>query len=166
MTATIGPSYQLVADDIRTKLRKGELHVGEAIPSTAKLMEQYGVSSTVIRHAVAELRAEGVLVGHSGKAVYVQAMPRDEAAERQDLHVLGEQVGELRSEVRELTERVDAVQQSGELIAQVAELRDMVARMQAQIIDLHARLGYPYPRDEASRSRKAAGGASRQGRSA
>lgn len=79
MAGTIGPSYQRVADDIRARIRSGEYQVGQPIPSTARLMDMHQVSSTVVRHAVEQLRADGVLVGHSGKAVYVQAMPGNAA---------------------------------------------------------------------------------------
>jgi DNA-binding GntR family transcriptional regulator len=138
MTASIGPSYQLVADDLRSKISSGELQVGDPIPSTVKLMEQYGVSSTVVRHAVAQLRADGVLIGHSGKAVYVNARPEDAAAERLSIEALTELVTGLRDEVRELTQRDE-----------VSELRDTLGRLETQLIDLYGKLGYDYPRDAA-----------------
>ena len=84
MTGSIGPSYQLVADDLRSKISSGELQVGDLIPSTVKLMEQYGVSSTVVRHAVAQLRTDGILEGHPGKGVYVKALPADADSARGD----------------------------------------------------------------------------------
>jgi GntR family transcriptional regulator len=77
LAARIGPSWQLVADDIRARIRSGEYPIGSPIPSTARLMAMHEVSSTVVRHAVEQLRSDGVLIGHSGKGVYVQAMPGD-----------------------------------------------------------------------------------------
>jgi GntR family transcriptional regulator len=79
VAGTIGPSYQLVADDIRARIRSGEYELGQPIPSTARLMQIHQVSSTVVRRAVEQLRTDGVLVGQPGKGVYVQAMPRDAA---------------------------------------------------------------------------------------
>jgi DNA-binding GntR family transcriptional regulator len=114
---SIGPSYRLVADDLREKISTGKLSVGDPIPSTAQLMKQHGVSSTVVRRAVAQLQAQGVLVGHGGKAVYVQAIPEDSAAGQDNISGLGEQVTELKSTVRGLAGRVD------ELEAQVMDLR-------------------------------------------
>jgi DNA-binding GntR family transcriptional regulator len=102
LTGKIGPSYQRVADDIRSKISSGELAVGDPIPSTAKLMEQYGVSSTVVRHAVAQLQAEGVAIGHSGKAVYVQARPGDVASERADVDQLREALGTIEANLIDL----------------------------------------------------------------
>lgn len=154
MTGKIGPSYQLIADSIRAKISAGELSVGDPIPSTASLMRQYGVSSTVVRRAVAQLQGQGVLVGHSGKAVYVQAAPEDAAAGRAS-------IDELRGTVRELAERVDSMSQDGD------DLRDTVGRVEAQLIDLYGKLGYDYPRqpDQAAPGKRAAAGAAgRRGR--
>jgi GntR family transcriptional regulator len=136
VAGSIGPSYRLVADDIAKKITAGEWQVGGPIPSTAKLMELYGVSSTVVRQAVAQLREADVLIGHSGKAVYVKARPEDAAAGRLTLEALGGQVAELRAEVRELAQRVGSVD----------ELRDVLGRVEAQLIDLHGKLGYEYPK--------------------
>jgi DNA-binding FadR family transcriptional regulator len=90
-------------------------------------MEQYGVSSTVVRHAVAQLQAEGVAIGHSGKAVYVQALPRDGADERRGVEQLDKRLDDLAGEVRE-----------------------GLGVLEANLIDLYARLGYEYPRDSAT----------------
>jgi DNA-binding GntR family transcriptional regulator len=98
----IGPSYQRVADDIRSKISSGELAVGDPIPSTVKLMEQYGVSSTVVRHAVAQLQAEGIAIGHSGKAVYVQARPADVASDRADVDQLRDALGTIEANLIDL----------------------------------------------------------------
>ena len=53
------PAYQQVAADLKRRIALSELPVGSAIPSTAKLTKIYGVSSPVIRAAVAQLRATG-----------------------------------------------------------------------------------------------------------
>jgi DNA-binding transcriptional regulator YhcF (GntR family) len=140
MTGSIGPSYQLIADDIRAKISGGELSVGDPIPSTAALMRQYGVSSTVVRRAVAQLEGQGVLIGHGGKAVYVQATPDDAAVQQSNINELGEKVTQLRGAVRELGERVDSVSHGSD------QLRDTVGWVEAQLIDLYGKLGYDYPR--------------------
>ncbi|MEU9031462.1 winged helix-turn-helix domain-containing protein [Streptomyces sp. NPDC048383] len=69
------PEYQRVMEDLRRQIAEGDLKVGDPIPSTAKLGSQYGVSSTVVRRAVTELTAEGLLYGKAGKGVFVQAQP-------------------------------------------------------------------------------------------
>jgi DNA-binding transcriptional MocR family regulator len=146
MTESIGPSYQLVADELRAKISAGDLPVGTSIPSTARLMQEYGVSSTVVRRAVAQLQAQGILVGHSGKAVFVRATPEDVAVAADPAGDVGVQVVKLGDSMRELADRIDA------LASDRDDLHDMVGRIEAQLIDLYGKLGFDYPRRAASNS--------------
>jgi DNA-binding GntR family transcriptional regulator len=77
------PAYQRVADDLRDRIALGEYRVDDALPSTAELMSLYGVSSTVVRAAIRELKVEGLTRGQAGKAVFVVRQP-DPRAEGQD----------------------------------------------------------------------------------
>ncbi|MET8542802.1 GntR family transcriptional regulator, partial [Kitasatospora sp. NPDC004799] len=61
---------------LREQIRSGKLAAGSALSSTRKLMDDHGVSSTVVKAAVSLLRAEGYVVGHQGKGVFVQFPPR------------------------------------------------------------------------------------------
>jgi DNA-binding GntR family transcriptional regulator len=70
------PKYLEIADDLRAKIANGTYPIDGELPSTARLMELYDVSTTVVRAAVRELRTEGLVVGQPGKAVYVQAEPQ------------------------------------------------------------------------------------------
>jgi DNA-binding GntR family transcriptional regulator len=69
------PKYLHVANELRRAISTGVHPVGSELPSTAKLTENYGVSTTVVRAAVRELRDEGLVRGQPGKAVYVTAEP-------------------------------------------------------------------------------------------
>jgi GntR family transcriptional regulator len=60
-----------VAADIRAKIRSGEYPPGSQLPSTAELIEHYGVSETVINYAVLTLRGEHLIEGQQGKGRYV-----------------------------------------------------------------------------------------------
>ena len=132
-----GPGYQRVADDLRSRIASGELPVGSAIPSTSKLCEAYGVSITVVRAAVAQLREAGLVVGHAGKGVFVSATPADISERTVSVDDLARQVGELRAELR----RADSARNGEEL----AELREQVRLLRAQVVDLYGELGRPYP---------------------
>lgn len=69
------PKYLHVASELRRAISAGVYPVGSELPSTAKLTASYGVSTTVVRAAVRELRDEGLVRGQPGKAVYVTAEP-------------------------------------------------------------------------------------------
>lgn len=71
----ITPSYQRIANDIREKIKTGELSPGDQLPSMRELQEQYEVGHTAVRNALLVLRTEGLVEGHQGKGVYVTTRP-------------------------------------------------------------------------------------------
>ena len=102
------PHYQRVAADLRAKILDGTYPIDSPLPSTKKLMETYGVSLTVVRNAVSELRVEGVVMGQPGKAVYVVREPNDVGhAGSADL---AHQVAELTKVVHRLDSRLSALE--------------------------------------------------------
>lgn len=123
MTGASGPDYQRVADDLKSKIRSGELAIAAPIPSTPQLMKIYGVSSTSARRAVTELKNEGVLRGQPGKAVYVEAVPEETIT------------------IRTLRDEIDELRQEQEAVA------NHVAELQAHLMDLYARVAEEYPGD-------------------
>ena len=130
-----GPAYQQVAGDLRRKIAAGELPVGSAIPSTAQLSELYGVSVTVVRAAVAQLRGDGLVVGHTGKGVFVTATPDALAERTATVADLATQLAGLRAELDQVASaRADDA-------AELAALREQVSALRAQVADLAARLG-------------------------
>ncbi|MEV0144684.1 MULTISPECIES: GntR family transcriptional regulator [unclassified Nonomuraea] len=140
-SAESGSGDAAVAKPLRSQIASGDLQVGDPIPSTTELTERYGYSVTVVRKAVEVLRNEGLAMGQPGKAVYVQATPAQLDAERVSVDDLARQVAELRSEVRDLAERLDAGSQVKELMAEIADLRGTVEQ-------LYIRLGHAYPSND------------------
>lgn len=71
----ITPTYRRIVDDIREKIRTGQLKPGDKLPTVEEMKAQYGTSSTAIRNAMLVLRGEGLVEGHQGKGVYVTDSP-------------------------------------------------------------------------------------------
>lgn len=67
--------YQRVAADIRAQIASGVLKPGDKLMSTRELRDHYQCSTTVVRLAILVLRSEGLVVGISGKGVYVLEPP-------------------------------------------------------------------------------------------
>jgi len=129
------PAYQQVADELRQKIAGGELTVGSVIPSTAQLTKTYGVSSTVVRAAVAQLRADGLLLGQPGKGVFVRSTPEAVAKRTTSIDDLAGQIAEL----RELCGAESARRE--ELEAEVLQLRQQIDALRAQFTELAAQTG-------------------------
>lgn len=60
-----------VVDRIAAEIRSGRLEPGARLPTEQELMAAMGVSRTVVREAVAALRAEGLVVTRQGLGAFV-----------------------------------------------------------------------------------------------
>lgn len=65
------PHYRRIMRDIRERIASGDLPPGAKLPSTAELVDQYGVSAPTVRQAITLLTETGELVGRQGSAVRV-----------------------------------------------------------------------------------------------
>lgn len=63
--------YETIAADIAHKINSGILSRGDKLPSTRELMADYGVSETVIRFVMVNLKARGLVEGEPGRGVFV-----------------------------------------------------------------------------------------------
>lgn len=63
--------YERVADDIRSRIRTGELPAGTRLPTKNALMELYDVGGSAVDTAMLLLRTEGYVIGHQGKGRFV-----------------------------------------------------------------------------------------------
>ncbi|MCV7282225.1 FadR family transcriptional regulator [Mycolicibacterium flavescens] len=67
---------QRVVAGLKDKIFAGELTPGEKLPSEAELIDEFGVSRTVVREAVTRLRAEGLVETFQGRGSFVLAVPQ------------------------------------------------------------------------------------------
>lgn len=104
------PAFQQVAAQLREQMMSGELPAGAQLPSMAQLQVMYGVSSTVIRNALSELRRDGLVIGQQGKGVFV----RDGIAATAGT-----------ADLEEVIQRLDA------LLGTVQQLDERIARLEA-----------------------------------
>jgi DNA-binding FadR family transcriptional regulator len=74
-----------LAETLRTRISKGEFTPGDRLPSEAVLSETYGVSRTVIREAIASLRADGLVEPRQGSGVYVLEARQSDVAPFQNV---------------------------------------------------------------------------------
>lgn len=64
-----------VADTLRARIEQGEYAPGDKLPTEPVLIQQFGFSRTVIREAIAALRADRLLESRQGAGVYVLPPP-------------------------------------------------------------------------------------------
>jgi len=127
------PAYLQVADDLRVGIAKGTYAPGSQLPSYDALMKRYGVSITVIRSAIRELRTESLVRTHQGKGVFVNdplpsALALGNGSKRgAEADTALSRVDELAGELRLLNERVDAAER------EVKDQARLLARMRQRL---------------------------------
>ncbi len=60
-----------VAKQLRERIQKGDFAPGTQLPTENALVDQFGVSRTVIREAISSLRVDGLVTAHQGRGVFV-----------------------------------------------------------------------------------------------
>lgn len=65
-----GLTHRVIAE-LREKIVQGELKPGDKLPTEQALVRHFGVSRTVIREAIAGLRADGLVLPRQGIGVFV-----------------------------------------------------------------------------------------------
>lgn len=66
------PRHAAIAQELREAIRSGEYPAGSTLPSEARLSEHFKVSRGTVRHALAALRVEGLIVGGRGRMPVVR----------------------------------------------------------------------------------------------
>jgi len=74
-----GSLAEKVERQLRAQIVGGGFGPGDKLPSESGLMEQFGVSRTVIREAVSRLQAAGLVETYRGKGTFVLTRPSEEA---------------------------------------------------------------------------------------
>ena len=119
---------------LETQIGDGSLRSGDRLPAERELALQHGVSRTVVREAVHQLKSRGLLRSRQGLGVFVEAAPLHRPLAF-DTGVLGsiESVVQVR-EVRRALE--------GEIAALAAQraTRTQVAAMKAALRDIDRRV--------------------------
>jgi DNA-binding FadR family transcriptional regulator len=62
---------QGVVEDISSRIRQASLKPGDKLPTESAIMEQYGVSRTVVREAISHLQASGLVQTRHGIGTFV-----------------------------------------------------------------------------------------------
>src|SRR5919199_3033937 len=64
--------FRQLADLLRRQIDSGELGPGEPLPSELRLAQEYGISRTTVRQAIAQLRAEGLVTVERPRGTFVR----------------------------------------------------------------------------------------------
>ncbi|TWG22790.1 regulatory GntR family protein [Micromonospora palomenae] len=101
------PPYQQVADALRAAIRDGLYAVGDRLPTVAELAEQYGVAKMTVQRALADLRAEDLIVSWQGRGTFVRSRSGETDAASTTVHdEIMKRLDSMHDELARLDERL------------------------------------------------------------
>lgn len=106
------PAYQPIVEDITEKIRGGELPTGAPLPSIQSLMDTYGATIGVVRRALVELRALGLIRSQQGVGSFVQPIP--DAPPSDGYQNLSRMLDRLQEQVDDLRDRMARLEHAQE----------------------------------------------------
>ncbi len=106
------PFYSQLKQILLDLIEQQGLQPGDKLPGDHQLTEQYDVSRTVVRQALAELESEGVIERIKGRGTFVAQRTTDEGLVR-SLTGLYQQVTERGSTLRSDVRRLEVVKADG-----------------------------------------------------
>jgi AcrR family transcriptional regulator len=74
-SASAGPAYLVIADQIVDRIRKGDLKPGDRAPSTRQITRDWGVAMATATKVLAELRSRGAVLTRAGAGSVVADQP-------------------------------------------------------------------------------------------
>jgi DNA-binding FadR family transcriptional regulator len=82
----------MLVEAVTERIQSGQYRKGDQLPTEKELIEEFGVSRTVVREAIANLKASGLVSTHQGKGAFVLdggvrsfSIPDDKLALAEDL---------------------------------------------------------------------------------
>jgi GntR family transcriptional regulator, transcriptional repressor for pyruvate dehydrogenase complex len=90
-----------VVDSLAGRIREGTLTSGEKLPTEAAIMEEFGVSRTVVREAISRLQAAGLVETRHGVGTFVVGLGEGSA-----FRISPEQLGTLQDVIAVLELRI------------------------------------------------------------
>ena len=64
-------TFEVIAEALRERIRTGGLKLGDALPTQAVLMAEFGASSLSVQKAMALLKRDGYAISRPGKGAFV-----------------------------------------------------------------------------------------------
>ncbi|WP_329364154.1 winged helix-turn-helix domain-containing protein [Streptomyces sp. NBC_01483] len=119
-------TFEVIAETLRERIRSGGLRPGDALPTQAVLMREFGAASLTVQKAMALLKQEGWAVSRPGKGAFVAH--RDHVADDAD----GLDGPEATAPTNGTAARVEALERAlAEAAQQIADLRGRVEALES-----------------------------------
>lgn len=142
-----GNLAEIVVARLTERIDSGLYPLGEKIPSSAQLCEEFGVSRTVIREALTSLKFAGRVVARQGAGVYVTG--KDAKTLNYEINRIEDirsamQILELRLGVELQSVALAAARRTPEALAAIARAYDNLEALETDDAEVEARADFEF----------------------
>lgn len=142
-----GNLAEIVASQLSERIDAGVYAPGDKLPSSVQLCEEFGVSRTVVREAVASLKVGGRVTARQGAGVFVsdrETRPLSFEVSRIDDVRSAMQILELRLGVELQAVALASARRTPEALADIARAYDFMDRLDTQDPEAEARADFEF----------------------
>ncbi|WP_326597415.1 winged helix-turn-helix domain-containing protein [Streptomyces brevispora] len=119
-------TFEVIAEAVRERIRSGGLRPGDALPTQAVLMREFGASSLTVQKAMTLLKQEGWAVSRPGKGAFVAHHDHPDGADDLD-------GPETTAPAVVATARVEALERAlADAVEQIADLRGRIEALETR----------------------------------
>lgn len=142
-----GNLAEIVVAELSNRIESGLYGPGEKMPSSAQLCEEFGVSRTVVREAIASLRLAGRVTSRQGAGVFIADKDLKtlnfEIAQIDDMRS-AMQILELRIGVELQSVALAATRRTPEALAEIARAYDHLDGLSTNDVEVEARADFDF----------------------
>lgn len=142
-----GNLAEIVVAELSARIESGLYGPGDKLPSSAQLCDEFGVSRTVIREAVASLRVAGRVTARQGAGVFVSE--KDTKTLNFEINRIDDirsamQILELRLGVELQSVALAAARRTPEALAEIARAYDYLENLNTDDAEVEARADFDF----------------------
>ncbi|MFG3525083.1 GntR family transcriptional regulator [Nocardia nova] len=96
------PRYQLVADELRAQIDKGDYAPGDQLPTKPEMMKRFGVALATLDRGLEVLREEGRIETYHGVGTFVKDAPPQSVSIEEEIADLKDRVARLETQMMDI----------------------------------------------------------------
>jgi DNA-binding transcriptional regulator YhcF (GntR family) len=113
------PPYLQVAELLRKRVATRQYGIGERLPTTRELADEFGVAPNTVLNAIRVLRDEGLVSSQQGRGTFVRAVPEPgSSVPTSDFKLVMNQLEQFQADLQSMRQRLEQLER---LIAQLLE---------------------------------------------
>src|SRR6266542_2972788 len=108
------PPYLQVAELLQKRIASGQYGLGERLPTTRELADEFGVAPNTVLSAIRVLREEGLVSSQQGRGTFVRAVPEagsSSATPSPEFKLVMDQLEQFQADLQAMGKRLEQLEQ-------------------------------------------------------